>query len=49
VVVGVDGKSYDLGPGDTIHFEASRPHFYTNLSRETSAAILWMASRRDIS
>lgn len=48
VEVIVDAAVHELGPGDAIHYDASRPHAYRNGSREGPAVILWMASRRDV-
>lgn len=48
VAVTMDGVAYDLGPGDAVHFDATRPHAYANDSRDEPAVILWLASRRDV-
>ena len=48
VEVTVDGAVHGLGAGDAIHFDASRPHAYTNGSHDDPAVLLWMASRRDV-
>lgn len=48
VTVSVDGATHVLGAGDTIHFDARRPHAYSNGSREAPAVLLWVASRRGV-
>jgi transcriptional regulator with XRE-family HTH domain len=48
VAVTVAAESHDLGPGDAITFDASRPHAYSNGSRDEPAVLVWVASRRDV-
>jgi transcriptional regulator with XRE-family HTH domain len=39
----VDGVSYELGAGDTLHFDAHKPHRRTNIGAET-AIELWVGT-----
>ncbi|HXV14835.1 MAG TPA: XRE family transcriptional regulator [Candidatus Krumholzibacteria bacterium] len=41
-------QSFDLAEGDAIHFDASLPHAYANASRDEAAALIWVATRRDV-
>ena len=41
----VDGESYELGPGDTLHFDSRLPHRGTNIGAET-AIELWVGTMR---
>lgn len=49
VRVTVSGEEHDLAAGDAVHFDAARPHAYSNASRDDPAVLLWVASRRDVS
>jgi transcriptional regulator with XRE-family HTH domain len=40
----VDGDVFDLGPGDSIHFRASRPHAWSNPSDRPAHGI-WLVMR----
>jgi quercetin dioxygenase-like cupin family protein len=40
----VDGEVFDLGPGDSIHFRASRPHAWSNPSDRPAHGI-WLVMR----
>lgn len=40
----IDEETYDLGPGDSIHFRTARPHAWSNPSPEPARAI-WLAIR----
>lgn len=40
----VDGETYSLGEGDSIHFRANRPHSWANPTDEPARAI-WLAIR----
>jgi quercetin dioxygenase-like cupin family protein len=40
----VAGQSYELGPGDSIHFRTVRPHSWRNPSDEPARAI-WLVVR----
>ena len=48
VRVEVEGEAHELGPGDVIHFDASRSHAYFNASRDEETVLIWIASRRDV-
>jgi transcriptional regulator with XRE-family HTH domain len=48
VRVEIGSELHELGPGDAVHFDASRPHAYFNGSREHDAVLVWIASRRDV-
>jgi len=48
VRVEVGNDSHDLSPGDVVHFDASHPHAYFNASHDHEAALIWVASRRDV-
>ncbi|MCK4546690.1 MAG: cupin domain-containing protein [Candidatus Eisenbacteria sp.] len=39
----IEDRSYTLNPGDTIHFNATRPHSYSNPGEEPAEAI-WVTS-----
>ena len=39
VVVHLDGVAHDLGPGDSIRYDSSVPHWYSNPGPETCRAI----------
>jgi transcriptional regulator with XRE-family HTH domain len=39
VVVTVDGVSHDLGPGDSIRYDSSVPHWYSNPGPDTCRAV----------
>ena len=41
----VDGIAYELAAGDTLHFDARRPHRGENIGRET-AIELWVGTMR---
>jgi transcriptional regulator with XRE-family HTH domain len=41
----VDGISYELGAGDTLHFDSRRPHRGTNIGT-TEAVELWVGTMR---
>lgn len=41
----VDGEGYELGPGDTLHFDSRRPHRGTNIGT-TEAVELWVGTMR---
>lgn len=41
----VDGAGYELGPGDTLHFDSRRPHRGTNIGK-TEAVELWVGTMR---
>jgi transcriptional regulator with XRE-family HTH domain len=41
-------QSFELAQGDAIHFDASLPHGYANASRDDAAALIWVATRRDV-
>jgi transcriptional regulator with XRE-family HTH domain len=41
----VDGISYDLGPGDTLHFDSRKPHRGTNVG-DDEALELWVGTMR---
>lgn len=43
IVFIVEGEEYQLGTGDSIIFKASRPHRWTNITKER-AKILWVVS-----
>jgi transcriptional regulator with XRE-family HTH domain len=43
----VGDQSFDLAPGDTIHYDATLPHTFSNPSRENPAAVLWFSDARD--
>ncbi len=40
--------TFDLGPGDAAHFDATLLHGYSNGSRDDVAVLIWVATRRDI-
>ena len=48
VRVDVADEAHELGPGDCLHFDAGRPHAYTNARRDAEAVLVWVASRRDV-
>ncbi|HEX6791933.1 MAG TPA: XRE family transcriptional regulator [Candidatus Krumholzibacteria bacterium] len=48
VRVDVGDAAHELSIGDTIHFDATLPHAYTNASRDEEAVLVWIASRRDV-
>ncbi len=48
VRVDVGEVSHELGEGDAIHFDATLPHAFANASRERPAALIWVATRRDV-
>ncbi|MET3896844.1 transcriptional regulator with XRE-family HTH domain [Devosia sp. UYZn731] len=41
----VDGQTYLLGPGDTLHFDSHKPHRGANIGTET-AVELWVGTMR---
>src|SRR3569623_3475217 len=43
----VDGQSYELAAGDTLHFESHNPHRRTNIGQET-AIELWVGTKQII-
>ena len=47
VLVAVDDQTWELAEGDAVHYDAALVHTYTNASRESDAALIWMATRRD--
>ncbi len=40
--------SLELGAGDAASFDATLPHGYANASRDQPAALIWIATRRDV-
>jgi transcriptional regulator with XRE-family HTH domain len=44
----VGEETIDLAAGEAVHFTAARPHAYFNGSRDASAVLLWIASRREV-
>ena len=48
VRVDAAGTQLDLGEGDAVHFDASLPHGYANASRDETAVLIWVATRRDV-
>jgi quercetin dioxygenase-like cupin family protein len=48
VRVEIEDEAHELGSGDAIHFDATRSHAYFNASRDEAAALIWIASRRDV-
>lgn len=44
LVFNVEGNSYVLGPGDSLHFRTDRPHLWQNPGDETAEAI-WLSLR----
>ncbi len=45
--VQVGFESYDLGPGDSIHFDSMTPHRLSNPSDEPCTAVWFVLARRD--
>lgn len=41
-------STFDLREGDTAHYDASLLHRYANASRDESAVLIWVATRRDV-
>ena len=41
----VDGATYELGAGGTLHFDSKKPHRGTNIGQET-AIELWVGTMR---
>ncbi len=48
VKVEAGAATFDLGPGDAAHFDATLLHGYSNGSRDDVAVLIWVATRRDI-
>lgn len=42
------GTTLELGADDAVHFDASLPHGYANASRDETAVLIWIATRRDV-
>ncbi|MCP1606201.1 helix-turn-helix domain-containing protein [Pseudomonas citronellolis] len=39
IVYTIDGRSYPLGPGDSVHFDAGKPHCLRNAGGETAEVL----------
>ena len=39
IVYTIDGRSYPLGPGDSVHFDAGKPHCLRNAGEETAEVL----------
>lgn len=42
----LDFESLELGPGDSLHFDSSRPHLYTNHGTEVARGVWFVVGRR---
>ena len=39
IVYTIEGRNYPLGPGDSVHFDAAKPHFLANSGEEVAEVL----------